>query len=102
MVNVASELPRRGAALGATECHELSRIHIHRSSTNKPRCEHMFMRAAVATAKDATTSAIFIPNSQRPRHVVNAWDEYCWVFSCDICTLENAVELAVSVPCDIQ
>ena len=44
----------------------------------------MSMNAAGATVKDATTSAIFIPNSQRPLHVVNAWDEYCWVFSRDI------------------
>ena len=51
------------------------------------------MRAAGATAKDATTSAIFIPKSQRPRHVVNAWDECCWVFLTDIITLENAAEL---------
>ena len=61
----------------------------------------MFIRAAGATAKDATTSAIFIPNSQRPRHVENAWDEYCWVFSRDISTLENAVELASTATFDL-
>ena len=61
----------------------------------------MLMRSAVATAKDATTSAIFIPNSQRPRHVENAWDEYCWVFSRDISTLGNAVELATTTTFDL-
>ena len=79
MVSVAIELQCRGQRL-APQMPRTQQDSYSKSSTNKPRCEHMFMRAAGATAKDATTSAIFIPKSQRPRHVVNAWDECCWVF----------------------
>ena len=61
----------------------------------------MLMISAGATAQDATTSAIFISNSQRPSLVENTLDEYCWVYTRDISTLGNAVEVATTITFDL-